>query len=277
MNLQFKRLIAQFFFFFTANLGAVGIKSGFCFPFFYCHACPASSAACPLRSFEISIYKVFNKEEPGIFNIKLLLFPLLILGTVGILSGRAICGWACPFGLLQRGTGKIARKIHKKLPILKRFQQSKVDRYLRYVKYVLLIFLIFLIPMFIGFMFTDVCPNGFLVGTIPTMILNPGGYVPATYFYIALVILVLFLILIFTIERGWCRYFCPLGAFLAPFNKVSMIHVAVEEKSCLHCNLCTDVCPMGIDVPNMYRDPECIYCGKCISACPKNVITFKRF
>jgi len=33
---------------------------------------------------------------------------------------------------------------------------------------------------------------------------------------------------------------------------------------------------MGIDVPNMERDPECILCGKCIEACPRNVIKFER-
>ena len=124
MRLQIKRLISQIIFFFTANLGAVGIKSGFCFPFFYCHACPAASAACPLRSMEISVYRIY--KEPGNFNIKFLLYPLLILFSVGIFTGRAVCGWACPFGLLQRGTGRVARKIHKKVPALKRFQVSMV-------------------------------------------------------------------------------------------------------------------------------------------------------
>lgn len=276
MKLQIKRLISQFFFFFTANLGIVGIKTGFCFPFFYCHACPAASAACPLRSFEISIYKILNKDEPGTFNIKLLLFPFLILGAVGLLSGRAICGWACPFGLLQRGTAKIARKLHIRFPVLKRFQQSKADRYLRYVKYLLLVLLVFLIPMTIGFMFTDICPNGVLFGTIPIMLLNPGQYVPASYFYLALVFLILFFILIFTVECGWCRYFCPVGALLAPFNKISYLYVGVDEEECIRCNVCSDVCPMSIDVPNMHRDPECIYCGKCISACPKGSIKFRR-
>jgi ferredoxin len=32
---------------------------------------------------------------------------------------------------------------------------------------------------------------------------------------------------------------------------------------------------MGIDVPNMNRDPECIMCGKCVNICPENAINFK--
>jgi len=33
---------------------------------------------------------------------------------------------------------------------------------------------------------------------------------------------------------------------------------------------------MGINVPEMNRDPECILCGKCINICPKNAIKYER-
>jgi len=274
MKFQIKRLISQFIFLLTANLGLFNIKSGFCFPFFYCHSCPSASAACPLRSFEISVFKIY--ERPGSFSLKLLLFPLFILFTVGVITGRAVCGWVCPFGLLQRATGKFARFFKNKVPSIKTLIPRKIERKFTYIKYIVLLVFVFITPIFIGFMFTDICPNGFLVGTIPIMLLNPGLYVPATYFYVALVVFILFILLIFFVERGWCRYFCPVGAILAPFNKISLIYVSVDKEECIHCNACSDVCPMGIDVANMNRDPECILCGKCISACPKNIIKFKR-
>ena len=268
MKLQLKRLYSQIIFFFTANLGALGIKSGFCYPFFYCNACPAADAACPLRSIEVGVFK-------GNYQWKLILFPFLILGFAGIISGRAICGWLCPIGLVQRGTGKSAIKM-KKYKLFKKFEQSKIDRQLRYIKYFLLIGLVIVSPILIEFMFTDICPIGILTGTIPTMILSPDKYVPSSYFYPAMFIFGLFILLIFTIRRGWCRYFCPIGAILAPFNKISMLYVDVDKSQCIHCNACSKACPMGIDVPNMHRDPECILCGKCISVCPKSIISFKR-
>lgn len=271
MKLQLKRLISQIILFFSANLGypnAPGLKTGFCYPFFYCQACPSATAACPLRSLEQSV-------DQGNINWRLLLFPLMIIGFLGVLTGRAVCGWACPIGLLQRGTGTVARRV-KKISFARKLGTYKAERYLRYIKYGLLIGFVFVTSYLIGFIFTDICPVGFLTGTIPVILLNPGKFVPNYFFPVALVILVLFLVLILLIERGWCRYFCPVGALLAPFNKISFFHISVDAKECVHCNVCSYECPMGIDVANMHRDPECILCGKCVTACPNELITFER-
>jgi polyferredoxin len=261
------RWISQLFFLIFANLGAFRIKTGFCYPFFYCNSCPAATSACPIRPVEVGL-----KDS----NWRLILYPFLIIGAVGVVSGRAVCGWACPIGMLQRATGSVPRHIKKKYPKVKKLADLRIDNYLRYLKYVIFILLVFVTVVLIGFMFTDICPVGFLVGTIPISILFPGEYVPNEYFYAKFMVFILFIALIFIIERGWCRYFCPVGAMLAPFNKVSMYKVEVNEDKCIHCNACKDVCPMGIDVPNMDRDLECIFCGKCISICPTNAINYRR-
>lgn len=268
MKFQIKRLWSQVVLLIAANLGAIHIKTGFCYPFFYCHACPTASAACPLRAIETSVFR-------GHPNWRLLIYPLAIIGTIGVIFGRAACGWACPIGLLQRATGKIPRKL-KKISLIQKLGKSRFERPLRYSKYLILLGLVVATPIFIGFMFTDICPVGFLTGTIPILLLNPLQYVPNVFFYPALVIFILFILLILLVERGWCRYFCPVGALLAPFNKISVFHVAVNKSECVHCNLCSQICPMGIDIPNMERDPECILCGKCVHVCPHNLIEFKR-
>jgi len=271
IKFQFRRLLSQILIFFSANLGAFGLKTGFCYPFFYCNSCPASTSACPLKAIDNSVYHV---KDNGI-SWKLLFYPILILGFFGILTGRSVCGWACPIGLLQRGTGRVARKL-KKYPMVKKLGKLKIEHYLRYTKYFILIGLVVITTALVGFMFTDICPIGFLTGTIPTLILYPGKFVTSSFFWPAFIIFVLFLVLIFTVERGWCRYFCPIGAILAPFNKISILYISVDTEKCIHCNACSEVCPMGIDVPNMERDLECILCGKCINVCPKSCITFER-
>jgi len=195
MKLQIKRLITQIFVFVSANLGAIGLKTGFCFPFFYCHACPAATSACPLRAIEKSVYD-------HSFTWKLFVYPLMILGLVGVTTGRAVCGWACPIGLLQRGTAKVPRYIKKKKPFIKKIGQWKGEPYLRYIKYVVLISLVIVTPFLFMFMFTDICPVGVLTGTFPILILNPGKFSPNPFFWSAMIFLVLFFVLIFLVERG---------------------------------------------------------------------------
>jgi ferredoxin-type protein NapH len=143
MKLQLKRLIFQLFFFFSANLGAFGLKTGFCYPFFYCHSCPAATSACPIRAIEIGVFK-------GNYNWRFLIYPLLIIGFVGVLTGRAVCGWACPIGLLQRVTGRVPRALKAKFPKLKKYGNHPIEHYLRYIKYVLFISIVVLIPIWIG-------------------------------------------------------------------------------------------------------------------------------
>jgi len=269
MKFQIKRLLSQILIFFSANLGAIGFKTGFCFPFFYCNACPAATSGCPIGAIEKSLY---NHS----FTWKLFIYPLLILGFFGITTGRAICGWACPIGLLQRVTAKVPRYLKKKTTLIKRIGLWKGEKYLRYLKYIVLVTLVFITPFFIRFMFTDICPVGVLTGTLPILFLNPGKFVPNQFFWVAIIFFILFLMLIFLVERGWCRYFCPVGAILAIFNKISYLTVTVHKEDCIHCDLCSDVCPMGINVPEMDRDPECILCGKCINVCPKNIIKYER-
>jgi len=278
MKIKNKRTISQIFFLFITNIGFrinnfFNGKTGFCYPFFYCHSCPTASSACPIRAIEEGLHKT----NFDIFKVKwkLVLYPVFIIGIIGTIFGRAVCGWACPIGLLQDFTGKIAKKL-KKYTLFKQLSKYKNEPYFRYIKYLVFVGLVIFTAAIFGFMFTNICPVGFLVGTIPISILNPGEYIPTMFFYPALIVFILFLVLIFTVERGWCKYFCPVGAMLAPFNKISFYHVKVDKEKCVHCNLCSKVCPMGIDVPNMNRDPECILCGRCVEACPHNIITFNR-
>lgn len=266
MRLKIKRLITQITSLVFANLGVTGVKTGFCYPLFYCHSCPYSMAGCPIGIMEHAVYK-------GKISLPLLLYPILLFSSISSIFGRAICGWICPIGLLQRATSrfsknKLSKYLSAKIP-------DNIKNKIRYAKYVNLILLVIITPYLIGFMFTDICPVGFLVGTIPIGLTNYGKFVPNPFFLPALVVFILFVVLITLSSRGWCKYFCPLGALMAPFNKISLLHVHVDKERCIHCNRCVEACPMGIDVPNMNRSMECILCGRCIEVCPKSAISYR--
>jgi polyferredoxin len=78
-------------------------------------------------------------------------------------------------------------------------------------------------------------------------------------------------------RRFWCRYLCPLGAFLGLVSKVAILRRTVNDR-CRECDACARVCPTAtIDRAMGYgSDPaECTMCLECVVACPYDAIDFK--
>ena len=57
--------------------------------------------------------------------------------------------------------------------------------------------------------------------------------------------------------------------------------LAFDKEKCVGCNLCVDVCPLDVMIPNpepgeepivLYAD-ECWFCGGCVQECPHKAIT----
>ena len=94
------------------NIGLFQLHS-ICFPVFNCHSCPISVFACPL-----GVIGQFSGVG---------LIPLSVIGVValgGLIAGRLLCGWACPFGLFQ--------DLLYKIPYVK-FQIPSWTRFIKYV------------------------------------------------------------------------------------------------------------------------------------------------
>lgn len=72
-----------------------------CVPGLNCYSCPAASGACPIGSFQA----VVGSSK---FNFSYYVTGFLIL--LGVLLGRFICGFLCPFGWLQDLLNKIPCK-----------------------------------------------------------------------------------------------------------------------------------------------------------------------
>ena len=234
-----------------------------CVPGINCYSCPGAIGACPLGSLQGS----FSADKSTLFYVGgiLLLYSLLF--------GRMICGWLCPFGLIQEILYKI------KTPKLKK---SKFTRILSYLKYVILVVFVFIIP--IAYAFRDmpfpafckfICPAGTIEGGL-TLLSNK---VNASYFsmlgpiftwkFLLMVAIVVGCVFIF---RLFCRFLCPLGALYGLFNKLSFFGIKVEQPKCINCNLCVKKCKMDI---HHVGDQECISCGECVDVCPTNAIHWK--
>ena len=78
---------------------------------------------------------------------------------------------------------------------------------------------------------------------------------------------ILFTALIILVTRGWCKYLCPVGAYLAPWNRVPTFGLRRVEETCKHCNVCDKACPMDIKEVGTKPEMECILCGRCVDSC----------
>ena len=75
--------------------------------------------------------------------------------------------------------------------------------------------------------------------------------------------------------RPFCKWLCPLGAFYALMNKVSLFGIKVDEHKCVSCGKCAGACKMDVDITKTPDHAECIRCGKCISVCPTEAVSFR--
>jgi MauM/NapG family ferredoxin protein len=77
------------------------------------------------------------------------------------------------------------------------------------------------------------------------------------------------------VPRFWCRYLCPLGAFLSLISPLGLFKRRVSE-DCNECLKCQKTCPMGAvaEDPRKTHGPECIQCRTCAKVCPQDAITF---
>lgn len=235
-----------------------------CVPGLNCYSCPGAAGACPIGSFQA----VVGSSK---FRFSYYITGFLIL--LGVLLGRFICGFLCPFGWLQELLHKIPGK---KL-------STKKLKPLTYLKYAILLLAVVLLPAIVvndlgmgdPFFCKYICPQGVLEGAIPLAAVNEGiRSALGPLFNRKLIILIVVVVLSVLFYRPFCKWICPLGAFYALMNKVSLLGIKVDEHKCVSCGKCARVCKMDVDVTKTPNHTECIRCGKCITACPTDAIKF---
>ena len=236
-----------------------------CVPGLNCYSCPAASGACPIGSFQA----VVGSSK---FRFSYYITGFLIL--LGVLLGRVICGFLCPFGWFQELLHKIPTK---KL-------STKKLKPLTYLKYVVLLVMVVLLPVLVTnqlgmgdpFFCKYLCPQGVLEGAIPLSLANAGIRAAlGSLFKWKFIVLLTVIVLSIVFYRPFCKWLCPLGAFYALLNKVSLFQMQVDQNKCVSCGKCAKVCKMDVDVTKSPNHTECIRCGMCIRACPTDAVSFR--
>lgn len=236
-----------------------------CVPGLNCYSCPGALGACPIGSLQGSLGRQGQH------------FSLYVLGFLlgfGILFGRLICGFLCPFGFIQDLLFKIKTK---KIKI-----KEKFDSKLRYIKYIILIVFVVLLPIFLvgdygissPYFCKLICPAGTLEAGIPLLLGNESLRMLAGWLFSwKMLLLIIVIVMSVFIYRFFCKYMCPLGAIYALFNKISFYKLTIDEDKCTHCLACHRACNMNVKVTENPNSAECIRCGDCKDACPTDAIS----
>lgn len=267
----FPRIFVQWSMFAIARMGVLRV-SGLCpfprtafgsFNFLNCQACEMATGACPIGMFQWSL-----------MNLKM---PLLVLGALflsGVLVGRGVCGWMCPFGYISDIFDRVSLK------------KYTIDNKLIYLKFFLLAAILSAVfwphPIFCAYL----CPSGVIYGLLPYYLttgfpaliqaMSQDHWIISMLGYHMFAGFIFILGVIMVSGRWFCRYLCPLGACYGLFNYISPFRVIIDKQDCNSCGLCKSNCPMDVDLlrASFLDITGCIKCGRCIKACKRHARFF---
>ena len=298
------RLAVQLFFAALTNSYVTGFAAGriyqgslknLCHPGLNCYSCPGALLSCPIGSLQA----VIGSRS---FNVSLYVFGFMLLA--GATLGRMVCGFLCPFGLIQ--------ELLHKIPFPKKIRSFQGDRQLRWLKYALLAVLVVALPLMLvnpagessPYFCKLACPAGALEGAVPLVVFPPvtagaaaipgglkvdlpGGapkvdlidpgaaarYETGALFLWKISLMAAVLLVSVIIYRPFCRYLCPLGAVYGMLNPVALYRLRLSEEACIHCGACKRACGMALDPTAQLNHPECVRCGDCVNACPVDALS----
>lgn len=169
-------------------------------------------------------------------------FLVLSLGTFLVITavlGRVFCSWICPFGTLIDLTGWVSNFFGVKRKPLPEVLDDRM------IKYGLLAGFLLSSMILAREVFCDLCPAGALFRIVGPFYLGFTWQI-----LIPLTVFLFVMILAFKFDtRAWCKYFCPLGAFISIGSKLTPLgRVELPAHACVECGKCERECPMDIPI-----------------------------
>lgn len=214
-------------------------------------------ALCPFGGIESAITLVLTGSllERVAWSSFILLAAVLVSALV---FRRSFCGHICPLGALQELAGRLGKAIFgRRLEV-----PAVIDRPLRYLKYAVLVVFVTLSAV---------------LGRLAIRPYDPwaawnhlSGADLFREFLVGFIVLAASLLGSLLFDRVFCKYLCPMGAFLAAIRRLGWFRVRRSDATCTHCYACDKACPVNIKVEaaGEVRSLECIDCNLCVNACP---------
>jgi len=189
---------------------------------------------------------------------------------------RWYCSWVCGCGGLAETAGDPFRQLSDKS-----LKAWKIERWIIHsvLVFVVMMTMAVLVTRFTGFRNIFILDSGtlsswygFLIGAAFSGVVGVGFY-PIMG------------------SRVWCRFGCPMAAYLGilqrtfiklPWKKdktrLSQFRITTNGGQCISCGNCSTYCEMGIDVKAYAQRQEdivrasCVGCGICSAVCPRGVL-----
>jgi len=165
---------------------------------------------------------------------------LMVLGVPVLLIffGNVYCGYICPFGAAQELLAYLFPEKFRQPPAMEKMRKA------RFIKYIILFILV--IVFFLSRSKTTLQADPLIkLFNFQSSVFNPQSAV----FIIAIAAL---LCSIFY-TRFWCRYLCPVGAFLSLFNNIALLKRYAPAKIFGRCEF-------GLTAKDRM---DCLYCDRC--------------
>ena len=214
-------------------------------------------------------YNIDNLMSSGGLGVFMLVWGIVltILGVPLItyfFGKRWYCSWVCGCGGLAETMGDPFRQLSDK--------SMRAWKYERYIIHGVLVAAVVMTVMVLFHYFTG---NNSVLGLNTDSVKSWYGFligagfsgVVGTGFYPIMG------------NRVWCRFGCPLAAYLGLIQKFkSRFRITTNGGQCISCGNCSTYCEMGIDVRSYAQKGQdivrssCVGCGVCSAVCPRGVL-----
>jgi ferredoxin-type protein NapH len=201
------------------------------------------------------------------------LFILVVVG-IALFAGPAFCGWLCP-------VGGISESLSRGVPLPERFRlrikDPLVTTGLRYGFFIGFIAVsVIVASRFVAM--SSICCRYCSSAVMQSLVDGAfGNTLAVTYWHTGAIISLFAWLVVGGIAmsggRGWCLFFCPVGALSGLSHRVGrrlgMYGISFHQPACRDCTTCQVSCPTWAVREDRTVNPNlCIVCKECVTSCP---------